>query len=131
MVPQPSGQGQAAAFDHAVARAASHERGKDPQVPAARTRPEPEWRSIVTSELTDELLQSFAGSIDDVASATTMPPLIYTSDEFLEFEKRALFDREWLCVGVASSIPAVGDYFTCEVNDEPIIVARGKDGAIN
>ena len=83
------------------------------------------------SVLTDELLQSFAASIDDVASATTMPPVIYTSDEFLEFEKRTLFDREWLCVGVAGRIPAAGDYFTCVVNDEPIIVARGKDGAVN
>ena len=80
--------------------------------------------------LTDDLLQSFAASIDDVASATTMPPVIYTSDEFLAFEKRALFDHEWLCVGVASSIPKSGDYFTCVVNDEPIIVARGKDDAI-
>lgn len=81
--------------------------------------------------LTDDLLQSFSASIDDVSSATTMPPVIYTSDEFMAFEKRALFDREWLCVGIASSIPRAGDYFTCTVNDEPIIVARGKDGVIS
>ena len=31
-----------------------------------------------------------------------MPPVIYTSEEFLEFERRALFDKEWLCVGRAS-----------------------------
>ena len=80
--------------------------------------------------LTDDLLRSFATSIDDVASATTLPPVIYTSDEFMAFEKRALFDHEWLCVGVASRIPNAGDYFTCTVNDEPIIVARGKDDTI-
>ena len=83
------------------------------------------------SVLTDELLQSFAASIGDVATATTMPPVVYTSDEFLEFEKRALFDHEWLCVGVAAGIPVAGDYFTCVVNDEPIIVVRGKDGTIS
>ena len=75
--------------------------------------------------LTDDLLQSFAASIDDVASATTMPPVVYTSEEFMAFEKRALFDHEWLCVGVASSIPASGDYFTCTVNDEPNKAMRG------
>ncbi|TML08112.1 MAG: Rieske 2Fe-2S domain-containing protein, partial [Actinobacteria bacterium] len=80
--------------------------------------------------LTDDLLRSFAASIEDFASATTMPPVIYTSDEFMGFEKRALFDHEWLCVGVASRVPNAGDYFTCTVNDEAIIVARGKDDAI-
>ena len=46
--------------------------------------------------------------------------MIYTSDEFMGFEKRALFDHEWLCVGVASRVPNAGDYFTCTVNDEAI-----------
>ncbi len=80
--------------------------------------------------LTEELLASFATSVTDVATAETLPPVIYTSDEFLEFEKRALFDHEWLCVGRASRIPNNGDYFTTVVNDEHIIVARGKDGEI-
>ncbi|MEO8692613.1 MAG: aromatic ring-hydroxylating dioxygenase subunit alpha [Acidimicrobiales bacterium] len=81
--------------------------------------------------LTDDLLQSFAASIADVSSAVTMPPVIYTSVEFMAFEKRALFDHEWLCVGLAGSIAQPGDYFTCTINDEPIIVARGKDGSIS
>jgi len=80
--------------------------------------------------LTDDLLQSFAASIDDVATARTMPPVIYTSDEFLNFERKALFDYEWLCVGVASRIPNAGDYFSCTVNDEPLVIARNKDNTI-
>ncbi len=80
--------------------------------------------------LTDDLLESFNASIDDVATAYTLPPIIYTSDEFLAFEKRALFDHEWLCVGASSRIPNAGDFFTCVVNDEALIVARGKDQTI-
>ena len=80
--------------------------------------------------LTDELLKSFDSSITDVSTAETLPPVIYTSEEFLEFEKRALFDHEWLCVGRASRIPNVGDYFTTVVNDEHLIVTRGKDGVV-
>ena len=80
--------------------------------------------------LTNELLASFDSSITDVATAQTLPPIIYTSEEFLEFERRALFDREWLCVGRASRVPNAGDWFVADVNQEKIIVARGKDGEI-
>ncbi len=80
--------------------------------------------------LTDDLLSSFDASVTDFATAITMPPVIYTSEEFLEFERDALFAREWLCVGLASRIPEVGDYFTASVNGDPIIVARAKDGSV-
>jgi phenylpropionate dioxygenase-like ring-hydroxylating dioxygenase large terminal subunit len=80
--------------------------------------------------LTTELLHAFDASITDVAEAVTMPPVIYTSEEFLEFERAALFDREWLCVGLASQIPEPGQYLSVQANDEPLIVARGKDGEI-
>ena len=79
---------------------------------------------------TDELLHEFDDSILPVSEALTMPPVIYTNEEFLAFEKRALFDHEWLCLGRASRIPEPGDWFTATVNDEPLIVARGKDGEI-
>ena len=80
--------------------------------------------------LTDELLASFDASVTDVAKAVTMPPEIYTSEEFLAFERDAVFAPEWQCVGRASRIPNVGDYFTTTVSSEPIIVARAKDGSV-
>jgi phenylpropionate dioxygenase-like ring-hydroxylating dioxygenase large terminal subunit len=80
--------------------------------------------------LTPELLSSFDQSIVDVAHAVTMPPAIYTEPEFLDFERKALFANEWLCVGRASRIPDVGDYFTTTANTEPIIVSRAKDGSV-
>ena len=79
---------------------------------------------------TGELLDSFEGSITDVATAVTLPPEIYTSEEFLAFERQALFEREWCCVGVASRIPETGDWFTTTVSTEPIIVARQRDGSV-
>jgi len=80
--------------------------------------------------LTDDLLASFDSSTAEVAMAETLPPVIYTSAEFLDFERRSLFDHEWLCVGRASRIPNAGDHFTCVVNEERLIVARGKDGQV-
>jgi phenylpropionate dioxygenase-like ring-hydroxylating dioxygenase large terminal subunit len=47
-----------------------------------------------------------------------------------EFEKRALYEKEWLCVGRVHWIPENGDYFTTRIIDEPVVVARGLDGEI-
>jgi len=83
------------------------------------------------SLLTNDLLASFDESITDVATAVTLPPVIYTDEEFLHFERDAIFATNWLCVGRSSRIPNVGDYFTTTVNDESIIVTRAKDGQIH
>ncbi len=84
----------------------------------------------MTTLFTDELLASFDASITDVATASTMPPVVYTDEQFLAFEREALFAREWLCVARASQIPNAGDFVTVHANGEPIIVVRGKDGEI-
>lgn len=81
--------------------------------------------------LTDDLLASFDASVTDYTTAVTLPPEIYTSEEFLSFERDAVFARHWPCVGRTSRIPNVGDYFTTTVNDEPIIVTRAKDGEVH
>ncbi|MEO7397902.1 MAG: aromatic ring-hydroxylating dioxygenase subunit alpha [Ilumatobacteraceae bacterium] len=80
--------------------------------------------------LNDDLLGKFDGSVTDIATAITMPPEVYTSPEFLDFERRALFVKEWLCVGRASRVAHAGDYFTTTVNSEPIIVCRSKDDSV-
>jgi phenylpropionate dioxygenase-like ring-hydroxylating dioxygenase large terminal subunit len=76
------------------------------------------------------LLADFDRSVEDVSTAATLPPEIYTSAEFLDFEAEALFMKEWLCVGRAERIPEVGDWFTVTLVDEPIIVSRDKQGDV-
>jgi phenylpropionate dioxygenase-like ring-hydroxylating dioxygenase large terminal subunit len=80
--------------------------------------------------LTDELLARFGESTRSVDEARLLPPAIYTSAEFYEFEKEACFSHEWLCVGRADQIPSPGDYFTISVVDEPLVVVRGDDHSI-
>ncbi len=64
--------------------------------------------------------------------AVGLPPACYTDDDFFRFEKAAVFDTEWLCVGRSSQIPEPGDYFTATLlGDEPVIVVRNRDGQIN
>jgi phenylpropionate dioxygenase-like ring-hydroxylating dioxygenase large terminal subunit len=63
-------------------------------------------------------------------SARTMPPAFYTSPEFLEIEEEHLLRRQWLCVGHVGEIPKLGDYFTTELLDEQLLVARDLKGEV-
>jgi phenylpropionate dioxygenase-like ring-hydroxylating dioxygenase large terminal subunit len=66
----------------------------------------------------------------DYTTARTLPAAVYTSDAFYQFEKEAIFAKEWLCLGHVSQIPETGDHFTIQVADEPLIVVRGGDGVV-
>lgn len=80
--------------------------------------------------MTEELLASLEASSQGVAEAVTLPPALYTSEEVLEFERDAIYAREWLCVGRAERIPEPGDWFTVNIAREPIIVVRDKEGDV-
>ena len=80
--------------------------------------------------LTKELLKSFEVSISDFGEAETLPSGLYTSEEFLTFEKEAIFSHEWLAVGRSDRIPEPGDWFTVTLLEEPLIVVRDKEARI-
>jgi phenylpropionate dioxygenase-like ring-hydroxylating dioxygenase large terminal subunit len=82
------------------------------------------------SLFTPELLQSFDASVKPVNESRLLPPLLYTSDEFYEFERDAIFGRDWLCVGRVDEIPNPGDYLTITIADEPLLVTRDRDSSI-
>ena len=78
-----------------------------------------------------EFIRSLESSTRDLAMAETLPPLCYTDASFYEFEKEALYAREWLCVGRESWVAQPGDYFTTSIVGEPIVVARDLSGTIH
>jgi len=80
--------------------------------------------------LTDAFFDSFESSFGDLLATETLPPACYTDAQFYEFEKDALFNHEWLCVGRADWVKAPGDYFTTRIVGEPIVVARARDGVV-
>lgn len=80
--------------------------------------------------LTPELFASLDASTNDVAIASTLPPVLYTSEEVLAFERDAVFAKEWLCVGRADRITEPGDWFTVTIVGEPLVVLRDKAGRI-
>src|SRR5579862_3568253 len=62
--------------------------------------------------------------------STALPPGLYHDDEIFALERRKLFARGWLCPGLAAEIAKPGGYLTFSIDDQPIFVIRGEDGAI-
>lgn len=83
-----------------------------------------------TTILTDEFIDGLSSSTKGVAEAETLPPTCYTSEEFFEFEKEALFNREWLCVGRLDWVKNPGDYFTTTHIGEPLVITRTREGEL-
>lgn len=87
------------------------------------------WLALRT--MMDSLLQQLKqfGS-QEFTSALTAPPSIYSSRELHALEREKIFAREWLCVGRTQEIPDSGDYLTCSLEEQKIIIVRQKDGSV-
>jgi choline monooxygenase len=66
----------------------------------------------------------------NLARAATLPARWYIASEFLPLEKDKIFARTWQAVGRTDEVARIGDFFTCEVLGEPLVVTRGTDGAL-
>ena len=60
-------------------------------------------------------------------NAVVMPSELYTSAAIAELEQRAIFSKEWICVGREEQVPRAGDFFTESVNEYPVIIVRSND----
>src|SRR5438132_772157 len=67
---------------------------------------------------------------NEIRIAPMLPRECYTSPEFFEFEREAVFARSWACVGRAEQIPDPGDYLAVSVAGEPLLVVRTQDRSI-
>ena len=76
------------------------------------------------------ILADLDNCTDPVATARLLPREVYTSEEFWQFEKQAIFQRDWLCIGHVSEVPEPGDQLPLTVADEPIVMLRDSSGEI-
>jgi choline monooxygenase len=76
------------------------------------------------------LADEFAAVHLPLDRASNLPSVCYTSPEWYRREVDEIFMKEWLCIGRADQVPRAGDYLTLEIAREPILVARGDDGAV-
>lgn len=78
----------------------------------------------------DDVLRSMEASIVDVEDGRYLPPYVYTSEEWFEYEKEAVYGDSWLCVGRADFLKKPGDYYTITINDDPLMVVMDDESQI-
>jgi choline monooxygenase len=67
----------------------------------------------------------------NLARATTIPASWYTAAGMLPIEQDRIFCSTWQLVGRLEQVRNPGDFFTCTVNEEPIVVTRDTAGQLH
>ena len=76
-----------------------------------------------------ELLQQYDPATP-LAEASTIPSSWYIDERIAALERRTTFARTWQMAGRVDQVRNPGDYVTCEIAGEPILVVRGDDGVL-
>lgn len=83
------------------------------------------------SQHIDEIAHLMSEGTTAMAEAPLIVPIEkFTDPARLALERKILFRRYPLIVGVESSIPNPGDFFTEDVAGLPVLVVRGQDGVL-
>jgi choline monooxygenase len=62
--------------------------------------------------------------------AWTIPAPWYFDQRIAKLERESVFAANWQVVGRLDLVREPGQFFTIDVNDEPLLVARGEDGKL-
>lgn len=65
-----------------------------------------------------------------LAEASTIPASWYTEEIIAALERKTTFARTWQMAGRVDQVRNSGDYVTCEIAGEPILLVRGDDGVL-
>lgn len=66
----------------------------------------------------------------DISRAWSLPASFYFDPEVFEADLRQVFSRTWQVVGHRDQLQNPGDYFTCELAGEPLLLVRGARGEL-
>jgi phenylpropionate dioxygenase-like ring-hydroxylating dioxygenase large terminal subunit len=76
------------------------------------------------------VVEKAATATGPVEKAEILPAEAYVSEQFWEFEKYAIFSREWLCIGHVNEVPDPGDHLPLTMLEEPILLVRDEAGEV-
>ena len=65
-----------------------------------------------------------------ISKAHGLPNECYTSKEYTLIERKKLFEDKWVVIGVASSIPNIGDIKPFDLLGIPLLLVRNKKDQI-
>ncbi|HEY7544594.1 MAG TPA: Rieske (2Fe-2S) protein, partial [Blastocatellia bacterium] len=62
--------------------------------------------------------------------AWTIPARWYIDPQIAELERRTVFTRSWQMIARADQVSEPGQYITCDLAGEPMLVVRGNDNIL-
>jgi choline monooxygenase len=65
-----------------------------------------------------------------LAAASTIPSSWYLDSEIAALERRSVFSYSWQFAARLEQLAQPGNYVTCDVAGEPIVIVRGDDGVL-
>ena len=54
----------------------------------------------------------------------------YIDPDYFKLDMEMIWYRDWLFIGHDCEVPRAGNYVTAQIGDYPVVVVRGRDGAI-
>ena len=67
---------------------------------------------------------------DPLEKAWTIPAPWYFDTRIAQLERESVFAANWQVVGRVDQVKEPGQFFTIDVNEEPLLIARGEDGEL-
>ena len=77
-------------------------------------------------ESLSDIVQSYQPGLP-LAEASTIPASWYVDPRVATLERRTVFSRAWHLAGRLDQVSQPGQFLTCEVAGEPVVVVRGDD----
>ena len=67
---------------------------------------------------------------ESIENAHGLPNECYLNGEYTKIERKKIFEDKWVCIGVASSVPNIGDIRPFNLLGIPLIIIRDKKNKI-
>ncbi|HKI13313.1 MAG TPA: aromatic ring-hydroxylating dioxygenase subunit alpha [Candidatus Acidoferrum sp.] len=67
---------------------------------------------------------------DPLENASTIPAPWYFDPRLAQLERNSVFASNWQAVGRLDQVKDPGQFFTIDINNEPLLVVRGDDGQL-
>jgi len=67
---------------------------------------------------------------DPLENASTIPAPWYFDPRLAQLERNSVFASNWQAVGRLDQVKDPGQFFTIDINNEPLLVVRGNDGQL-
>lgn len=72
----------------------------------------------------------WAGTRAPLPASTGLNPACYTSDSYRHDEQQRLFERAWVCVGIAADVARPGRMIVRQLGSKSIVITRDNDGQL-